>query len=248
MKLWVLIFALKNGIIHLFFIEREEFTMRKIGVILAMQKELDLYVKHMDDYHIVTFFRHPFYVCKYKGFDLIIAVSGIGKVAAALTASNMIYSFSPDLIINIGVSGGLDRSLKVGDWVLGTDLRYHDFWSGDELCDNNDPMVPHVYHSDFSIAGRQKGCVKGLLCCGDQFIVDKDELAAIKEQYPEALAVDMESAAIAQTCEAYNVKFLCMRQISDTPSEDNQIEQYEQFWHDASEHSYQVFKSILDSL
>lgn len=222
--------------------------MKKIGVILAMQKELDLYMKNMEDYHIITFFHHPFYVCKYKGLDLIIAVSGIGKVAAALTASNMIYSFSPDLIINIGVSGGLDKSLKIGDWVLGLDLCYHDFWSGDENSFEFDPNIPSVYHSDLELAGRQKGCVKGLLCCGDQFIVDKAELAEIKAQYPAALAVDMESAAIAQTCSAYNVKFLCMRQISDTPGIDNHAEQYEQFWKNAPEHSYQVFKSILDSL
>lgn len=227
---------------------KEMFVMKKIGIILAMQKELDLYIKNMDNYHVVTFHHHPFYVCKYNGYDLIIAVSGIGKVAASLTASNMIYSFSPDLIINIGVSGGLDKRLKVGDWVLGLDLCYHDFWCGDSGSYEDDSELSHVYHSDLEIAGRQKGCIKGLLCCGDQFIVDKAELAAIKEQYPAALAVDMESAAIAQTCEAYDVRFLCMRQISDTPGINNHEEQYEQFWRNASEHSYQVFRSILDSL
>ena len=221
--------------------------MKKIGVIVAMQKELDLYIKNLENYRVITFHHHPFYVCKYNGMDLIIAVSGIGKVAASLTASNMIYSFSPELIINIGVSGGLDSRLKIGDWVLGLDLRYHDFWCGFE-ADNKDETVDHLYHSDIEIAGRQKGCIKGLLCSGDQFITDAEELAAIKSQYPQALAVDMESTAIAQTCNAYNTKFLCLRQISDTPGNQNHNEQYNEFWRTAAEHSYNTFKSILDTL
>ena len=222
--------------------------MKKVGVIVAMQKELDLYIKNMDNYHIVTFRHHPFYVCKYGEKELILAVSGIGKVAASLTASNMIYNFSPDLVINIGVSGGLDRNLKIGDWVLGLDLKYHDFYCDIELAVQNDPTDIHTYHSDLEISSRQKGCIKGLLVSGDQFITDAGELADIKAQYPEALAVDMESTAIAQTCAAYNTKFLCMRQISDIPGAENHEEQYKAFWRDAPQHSYNVFKSILDSL
>lgn len=219
--------------------------MKKIGIIVAMQKELDLYIQHLDSYRVVTFHHKPFYIGKYNQYDVIIAVSGIGKVAAALTTSNMIYSFNPDLLINIGVSGGLDSGLKIGDWVLGLDLRYHDFWSGDPDGGEN---VDYLFHSDLDIAGKQKGCIKGLLCSGDQFITDAEELAAIKAQYPAALAVDMESMAIAQTCDAYGVKFLCMRQISDVPGSENSLKQYDEFWKNASEHSYQVFKSILDSL
>ena len=219
--------------------------MKKVGVIVAMQKELDLFIQNLDSYRVITFHHKPFYVGKYKGLDLIITVSGIGKVAATLTASNMIYSFAPELLINIGVSGGIDSSLKIGDWVLGLDLKYHDFWSGDEDGFEN---IDYLFHSDLEIAAKQKGCVKGLICCGDQFITDAEELAEIKAQYPQALAVDMESTAIAQTCDAYGVKFLCMRQISDVPGVSNHIEQYDEFWRNAAKHSYQVFKSVLESL
>lgn len=224
------------------------YIMKKIGVIVAMQKELDLFIKNMGNYRVVTFNHHPFYICKYKDFDLAIAVSGIGKVAAALTASNLIYNFSPDLIINIGISGGLDKNLNVGDWVLGLDLCYHDFWCGDDNDFENAICGSHIYHSDLELATRQKDCIKGLLCCGDWFITDAEELAEIKNRYPQALAVDMESTAIAQTCDAYKVKFLCMRQISDTPGIKNHAEQYEKFWRDAPSHSLQVLTSILDNL
>jgi adenosylhomocysteine nucleosidase len=222
--------------------------MKKIGVIVAMQKELDLYIQKMDSYRVINFNHKPFYICKYNDLELIMAISGIGKVAASLTASNMIYSFSPELIINIGVSGGLDPCLNIGDWVLGLDLKYHDFFCDIELAVQNDPTDIHTYHSDLEIASKQKGCVKGLLVSGDQFITDAGELADIKAHYPEALAVDMESTAIAQTCAAYNTKFLCMRQISDIPGAENHEEQYKAFWRNAPQHSYNVFKSILDTL
>lgn len=222
--------------------------MKKIGIILAMQKELDLYIKNIEKYDVVTFHNRRFYTCKYNGMDLIIAVSGIGKVSASLTATSLINNFSPDLIINIGVSGGLDKRLNIGDWVLGLDLHYHDFWCGDDVDYENDPNVPHTYHSDTEIAERQQNCFKGLLCSGDQFITDIDKLAYIKSQYPDALAVDMESTAIAQTCDDYGVRFLCMRQISDVPGVENHGELYFSFWKNAPENSYKMFKNILDSL
>lgn len=222
--------------------------MKTIGVIVAMQKELDLYLSNMEEYNVRVFNHRAYYMCKHRNFNVAIAVSGIGKVAAALTASNMILSFSPDLVINIGVSGGLDKSLHIGDWVIGKDLCYHDFYCDVEIGSQDDPNIPHIYHSDWEIASKQIWCTKGLLCSGDQFITDPQEIAALKEQYPHALAVDMESAAIAQTCELYETKFLCLRQISDVPGVENHEEQYKKFWENASSHSYSVFKSVLDSL
>ena len=44
----------------------------------------------------------------------------------------------------------------------------------------------------------------GLICTGDKFITDRTELNAIKQNFPEGLAVDMESAAIAQVCHIWN--------------------------------------------
>ena len=66
--------------------------------------------------------------------------------------------------------------------------------------------------------------------------------------YPDALAVDMESAAIAQVCYLKNVPFICMRVISDTPGGDDNISQYENFWADAPRHTFEALKALLATI
>ena len=88
----------------------------------------------------------------------------------------------------------------------------------------------------------------GLICSGDQFITDKKELETIKKNFPEGLAVDMESAAIAQTCHLHDMPFISTRIISDTPGVENHMEQYNSFWEKAPEKSFTVLKQILAQL
>jgi adenosylhomocysteine nucleosidase len=88
----------------------------------------------------------------------------------------------------------------------------------------------------------------GLICTGDQFITSRDELDKIKSNFPAGLAVDMESAAIAQTCHIYGVPFVSFRIISDTPGVDKHIEQYENFWGEMADRSFAVTRSFLSKL
>ena len=75
-----------------------------------------------------------------------------------------------------------------------------------------------------------------------------DELDKIKSNFPAGLAVDMESAAIAQTCHIYGVPFVSFRIISDTPGVDKHIEQYENFWGEMANRSFGVTRSFLSKL
>jgi adenosylhomocysteine nucleosidase len=88
----------------------------------------------------------------------------------------------------------------------------------------------------------------GLICTGDQFITNREELDKIKSNFPAGLAVDMESAAIAQACYIYGVPFVSFRIISDTPGVDKHIEQYENFWGEMANRSFGVTKRFLSSL
>ena len=74
------------------------------------------------------------------------------------------------------------------------------------------------------------------------------ELDKIKGNFPAGLAVDMESAAIAQTCHIYGVPFVSFRIISDTPGVDNHIEQYENFWGEMANRSFDVTRKFLSNL
>ncbi|MBO5793675.1 MAG: 5'-methylthioadenosine/S-adenosylhomocysteine nucleosidase, partial [Bacteroidaceae bacterium] len=90
--------------------------------------------------------------------------------------------------------------------------------------------------------------LEGLICTGDQFITAKEELQKIKSAHPEGLAVDMESAAIAQVCHLHQIPFLSFRIISDTPGVENHFEQYLDFWGTMADKSFNVTKRFLESL
>ena len=83
---------------------------------------------------------------------------------------------------------------------------------------------------------------------GDKFITERGELDAIKAEFPEGLAVDMESAAIAQVCHLYRVPFISFRIISDTPGADAHWQQYENFWETMADRSFGVVRTFLESL
>ena len=89
----------------------------------------------------------------------------------------------------------------------------------------------------------------GLICTGDRFVEDAAELAAIKRHFPQGMAVDMESAAIAQTCFVYGVPFLSFRIVSDTPgAHDDNFAQYRDFWATMAERSFQTTWAFLERL
>ena len=222
--------------------------MHKIGVIIAMDKELELFSSSINNMQKEELHQRCYYQGKSHNKELTVVVSGIGKVNAAVCTSDLINHFHCDFIINIGISGGLDANLQIGDFVVGDDITYHDVWCWDENKYGQVPGMPECYHSAPEISALFKDLKHGLLCCGDKFIVTAEELNQIKQLFPQALAVDMESAAIAQTCYLHNISFISIRQISDTPGIKHHAEQYEEFWKNAPQHSVSMLNRLLEKI
>ena len=88
----------------------------------------------------------------------------------------------------------------------------------------------------------------GLICTGDWFVTTAQEDEKILKTYPEALACDMESAAIAQVCHHYGVPFLSFRIISDTRVGGHDMQVYADFWDRISDSSFQFLKQLIDTL
>ena len=218
--------------------------MHNIGIIIAMEKELDLFVSEVKNKHEQLLHERRFITGEYHGHIVSIVVCGIGKVNAALCTSDLINVFHSDVVINIGISGGLDKNLNIGDFVVGKNISYHDFWCDDTICTD----VPSVFHSDEKLCALFNDLKHGLLCCGDRFIVSKKEMLQIKQRYPEALAVDMESAAIAHTCFLYKIPLLSIRQISDTPGVEHHAEQYDNFWKNVPQNSIRLLKEVIEKI
>ena len=189
---------------------------------------------------------------------IVLRQSGIGKVNAALGTAELIRSFSPDAIVSTGVAGGIDECLGVMDVVVSSSIVYHDVWCG-MGCEYGQvqgmpavfPVADNLWQAAVSLNDSPENNTRihaGLICTGDQFITNREELCKIKSNFPSGLAVDMESAAIAQTCHIYNVPFVSFRIISDTPGVDKHIEQYENFWGEMANRSFGVTRRFLSNL
>ena len=186
--------------------------------------------------------------------EIVLRQCGIGKVNAAVGTSELIRSFSPDAIVSTGVAGGIDASLGVMDVVAGASVAYHDVDCGPENKPGQVQGLPPAFAADERLLGIASSLktstriVPGLICSGDQFITDRDQLARIKQRFPLALAVDMESGALAQVCHLYGVPFLSFRIISDTPGAEGHFDQYTNFWDTMADRSFAVTRSLLDAL
>lgn len=192
-----------------------------------------------------------------NGNDVILWQCGIGKVNAAIGAMNLINQHRPDCIISTGLAGGIDDCLNVMDVVVGSQTAYHDVWCGEGNAKGQVQGLPARFDADkrlvqCALSLDEAGDYKvwnGLICTGDQFITNKKALADIKSSFSDALACEMESAAIAHTCYLQKVPFLSVRVISDTPGNtDDHQQQWATFLANMGNHSFRFVKSFLEKL
>ncbi len=219
-----------------------------IGIIVAMEKEFTLMRNSLTN---IVKDEPGLCIGTSAAGQVVLKTSGIGKVNSAITACTMIKEYAPEYIINSGVAGGIDRSLAVGDVVVGEHTAYHDFYVGD-VASQDELGFPALIPADASLLAKAREIGKsnpslkfGLICTGDQFITNNDALMVIKSKLPEALAVDMESCSIAHTCHRFGVPFMSIRIISDTPWVDHHADQYNNFWATAPEKLFDVVKRLI---
>ena len=200
---------------------------------------------------------------------------GIGKVNAALGAQRMINEFQPDVIISSGCAGGHGEDIRIQDVVVSTELSYHDVYCGTAIdnttvygqvqgCPARFPADPELlriatnlqfplgsaacYQRDARNSNLQLQIHPGLIVTGDWFVDSKEKMRDIIGKFPEAKAVDMESAAIAHTCYLNKVRFISFRVISDLPLEDTDASMYHDFWNQIADNSFQVTQNFVNSL
>ena len=217
-----------------------------------MRKELDLLLPLLNDSEDSRMGGFEFHRGKMGRHDVMVMQCGIGKVNAAMGTLMLVNHFAPNYVINSGVAGGADISVNVMDVVAGALVAYHDVWCGPESELGQVQGLPLYFEGAkhlLDLVPDRDDIHKGLICSGDQFIDKKEDVNRIKGNFPEALAVDMESGAIAQVCFLSKVPFLALRVISDSPgaSHDN-TKQYLDFWSDAPQESFALLKDIISRL
>lgn len=225
-----------------------------VGIIVAMDKERDLIVQLLQQRSERIVAGRSCVEGMLGRHRVVLLMSGIGKVAAAVGAAELIRSYCPDCIVNTGVAGALDTSVGVADVVAAERTVYHDVDCGTDNPYGRVQGFPLYYEADrrlldvFRALNLGATAHIGLVCSGDKFVSQKADLLAIKSHFPEGLATDMESCAIAQTCHMYDVPFLSLRIVSDTPGVNDHYVQYFDFWKIAPERSFTVLSRLLDNL
>lgn len=221
----------------------------KIGILSAMTKEHDQLVGLLDAPVTEHDGSYEFVVGTLGANTLILLQCGIGKVNAAVGTATLIRRYAPDCVVSTGCAGGIDDKLNVMDVVVSTQTAYHDV--SIPGCEPGQVQgLPARFRSEEQLTEVASGdrIFPGLIVSGDQFITDHYQLDAIKAQFPDAIAVDMESAAIAQTCHILQTPFVSFRILSDTPGADNHLEQYFNFWDEMANRSFEVTRRFLAAL
>lgn len=232
----------------------------KIGVISAMSSEHRQLADRLQQAKESGEGRFCYVEGLLGGNEVVLTQCGIGKVNAAVGTAELIRRYQPQCIISTGVAGGIDTVLHVGDVVASNRLVYHDVYCGNDGTQYGQIQgMPLYYEADATLLQHalrlnESGTLEsrihgGLICTGDRFVEDAAELAAIKQHFPDGMAVDMESAAIAQTCFVYGVPFLSFRIISDTPgAHDDNFAQYKDFWATMAERSFHTTWAFLSGI
>lgn len=187
------------------------------------------------------------------GKEIVIAVCGIGKVFAAICTEAMILRYNPELIINSGVAGTLTDALSIGDIAIAKSLVQHDM----DTSPLGDPvgLISGInkihFEADakavkaFEDAVKEVGAnsVVGTIASGDQFMSDTEKKTVIRDRF-NAVACEMEGAAIAHVAYVNGVPFAVLRAISDSASGDAQME-YPKFVAMASERSHKIIDTFI---
>lgn len=215
-----------------------------------MKKELDLLFPLLNNPREISADSFGFFEGEIGRHRVCVMQCGIGKVNAALGCRALIQLFNPELIINTGVAGGTGAA-KVLDVVAATGVGYHDVWCGPDTSWGQAAGCPALFPAPEEILNTRalEDAKKGVIASGDVFVDSPQTVSHVLGLYPDALGVDMESAAIAQTCYRFNVPFLALRVISDTPGQvsDNGA-QYASFWQSAPAQTFGILKNLLEEI
>jgi len=231
--------------------------IKMIGIIGAMSVEVEALKSLMKSVMVEKISNVEFYIGDLDGKQAVVAVSGVGKVNAAVCAEAMILKYSPDFIINIGVAGGLDERLKVGDVVIAESVAEHDMDTsplGDPIGFISGINIINIpcskFLSDKLLQAAKTvpsiSAIKGVIASGDQFISTDKQRNFIKENF-SAAAAEMEGASIGHVCYLNSVDFCVLRAISDCANNDSPMS-FAEFTEMAVKNSIKIILDFIHEL
>lgn len=228
--------------------------MARFGIIAAMPVELEHFVAKYNAGEVKAKGFFKIYEGKIGTNEVVLACSGIGKVNAASCTQKLIDCYRVDYIINMGIAGGISKTLHTLDVVIGSELVYHDF-NPLNLLDKYYPFTSLFKCDEKLIETARKVCseapeVKNYyverIASGDCFVESGNVKARIRDELG-GYCCEMEGAAIGHVAHANGVPFLIIRTISDLADEDASVS-YSEFEKQAAIQSNHIVGGILELL
>ncbi len=235
--------------------------MKPIAIVGAMQQELAGLKQVLQNPHTVKLGSRQVTSGTWHGQPVVLALSHIGKVAAATTATALIERFDVTALVFTGVAGGLGPGVNVGDMVVATEFLQHDMDASPLFPIYEVPMYgrahfPTDVRLTQSLQAAAQDILKnsaqwidmevmrelhvhapkvhaGMVVSGDRFVSTTVESQNLQQRQPKALAVEMEGAAVAQVCLDYGVPFAAVRTISDRADDSATID-FSRFIHEVA--------------
>ena len=203
-------------------------SVKRIGIISAMSNEIQLLLGNAQIERTDRIGGLDFNVGKLNGKDVVIVQAGIGKVLASAGAAALLNNYNIDNVIFTGIAGGVGDETKVLDIVVGSELFQHDYgmvtnngfvWQmigSDEskAFYQSDPKLMEIAYDSAKEVMGGKGVFKGRIATGDQFIASEEYVRELQSKF-NAIACEMEGAAVALVCKQYDVPFVVIRAMSD---------------------------------
>ncbi|MGY6270569.1 5'-methylthioadenosine/adenosylhomocysteine nucleosidase [Achromobacter denitrificans] len=214
--------------------------MGRLAILGALHEEIaDLLAAMEPGATVHRIAMRDFHVGVLWGTPCVIALSRIGKVAAAATASIVIQEFKATRVVFTGLAGGLHADVAVGDVVVASSLMQHDMDARPLFGQYEIPLLGCArFGTDPALsaslresaeafvrahaAAAERGAARpapkvhcGLIATGDVFVNDNDEAGRLRHRLPQALCVEMEGGAMAQVCHEFGIPYAVLRVVSD---------------------------------
>lgn len=228
----------------------------KIGIIGAIRQEIEIIRKIIHPYKKKKIGHCKIYIGFFKENRIFLIQSGIGKVSASIACMILINLCKIDIIINSGSAGSLIPSLNIGDVIIPKKICYYDVDLTNFGYDIGQiPKHPKEFIISEKIHTFLKSITKkfqlkfktGLIISGDSFINGNSCIKKLKNRFSSAIAVEMESAAIAQVCYQFSIPIIIIKSISDL-SDKNATLNFEKNINTASFQSSKIVKILLKSI
>ncbi len=229
--------------------------MKKIGIIAAMEEEMNAIKDVMEEIKQIEIYELVFIEGKINNKECILVKSGIGKVNSSRTTQILLDKFEIKYVINVGSACAANDELEIGDIIIGNKLVQHDFditafghkkgyiSNIGEYIKSDEKLIKELKIKISKLSNVNYKIKIGTIASGDIFCTGESMKRKINSKFG-ADAIEMEGASIAQVCYLDKVPFIIIRSISDTTNGRNQIT-FEQYLELASKRCGELLKKFI---